>query len=119
MKFSFILRNFNEIFRKDVAYDNIKSHKKPGLYPLSTRDTFGKTTNLLRVNAGIVNNNAFESFKYIAKLLENAVVDGNNTILKNATIAVLLKYLRNFWRSLEMPLINWKVELKLGRTIVS
>ena len=86
-------------------------------FTLSTRDTFGKTTNLLRVNAGIGNNNAFESFKYIAKLLENAVVDGNNTILKNATIAVLLKYLRNFWRSLEMPLINWKVELKLGRTI--
>ena len=28
-------------------------------------------------------------------------------------IAVPLKYLINFWRSLEMPLINWKVELSL------
>ena len=27
-------------------------------------------------------------------------------------IAVPLKYIRNFWRSLEMPLINFKVELK-------
>ena len=27
------LRNFNEIFRKSVAYNNIKSHKKAGLYP--------------------------------------------------------------------------------------
>ena len=29
------LRNFNEIFRKDVPYDNIKSHRKPGLWRLS------------------------------------------------------------------------------------
>ena len=32
------------------------------------------------------------------------------------TVAVPLKYLGNFWRSLEMPLINWKVELKIKWT---
>ena len=31
----------------------------------------------------------------------------------NVKIAVPLKYLSNFWRSLEMPLINCKVELSL------
>ena len=31
------LRNFNEIFRKDVTYDNIKIHKKTGFYPLFRR----------------------------------------------------------------------------------
>ena len=31
--------NFNETFRKDVTYDNIKSHKKPG-FNLSLEDTF-------------------------------------------------------------------------------
>ena len=36
-----------------------------------------------------------------------------NGILKNAIIAVSLKYLINFWISLKMPLINCKVELKL------
>ena len=36
------LRNFNEIFREDVTYHNIKNHKKPGLYPLSKRCIFGK-----------------------------------------------------------------------------
>ena len=46
-------------------------------------------------------------------LLENTEADGDNAILKNATIAVLLKYLSNFSRSLDMPLINCKVELKL------
>ena len=38
------LSNFNEIFGKDVTYDNVKSHKKRGLYPLSRRCSFGKTT---------------------------------------------------------------------------
>ena len=38
------LRNFNEIFREDVAYDNDKSHKKLGLHPLSRTYIFGKTT---------------------------------------------------------------------------
>ena len=36
-----------------------------------------------------------------------------NAVLRDTTITVLLKYLSNFWRSLEMPLINCKVELKL------
>ena len=33
----------------------------------------------------------------------------NNGILKNTTISVPLIYLRNFWRSLEIPLINCKI----------
>ena len=33
--------DFNDIFRKDVAYDNIKSHKKSRFYPLSRKHTFG------------------------------------------------------------------------------
>ena len=38
------MRNFSEIFRKDVTYDNIKSHEKPGLQPLSRRYIFEKNT---------------------------------------------------------------------------
>ena len=36
------LRNFNDIFRKDVAYDNIKSDKKLAFSPLSREVTFLK-----------------------------------------------------------------------------
>ena len=33
-----------EVFRKDVTYDNIKSHsKEPGVHPISRRHIFGKT----------------------------------------------------------------------------
>ena len=60
-------------------------------------------------NLDIENNNDFKSFEYNPKLLGNTVVDGANGVLRNATIAVLLKYLSNFWRSLEVPLINCKI----------
>ena len=43
----------------------------------------------------------FKSFKYKAKVLGNAEIDGANGILSKTTIAVLLKYLSNFWRSLQ------------------
>ena len=33
--------------------------------------------------------------------------------IENVEIMVPLKYLSNFWRTLEMPLINWEVELIL------
>ena len=59
----------------------------------------------------IVNSNDFRLlFKYKGKLLKNTFADAANTILKDASIAVPLKYLSNFWRSLEMLLINCRVE---------
>ena len=68
-------------------------------------------------NVDIASINNFKSFKYKAKLSGNIAgqpaANAADGILKNATIAVSLKYLSNFWRSLEMPLINCKVELKL------
>ena len=67
-------------------------------------------------NGDIENTDDFKSFKYKAKSIGNTVAEGANGILKNETIAVPLKYLSNFWRSLEVPLINCKVELKLKLT---
>ena len=62
-------------------------------------------------NSDITNNNNFKCFRYKPKLLGNT--DGNNGILKNATIALPLKYLSNFLRLLEISLLNFKIELKL------
>ena len=44
--------------------------------------------------------------KLVEKFLGNMKADGTNRILRNATIAVPLKYLSNFWRSLKMPIVN-------------
>ena len=43
--------------------------------------------------------------------MENGVTQNNLT--KNVIIVVPLKYLSNFWRSLNIPLINCEVELIL------
>ena len=67
-------------------------------------------------NAGIANTNDLKSFKYKAKLLGSTEADNANGILKNGTIAVPLNYVSIFWRSLEMPLINCKVKLKIKWT---
>ena len=69
-------------------------------------------------NAGnplIVALNNSSSFKCKASLLGKATGgDGDDGSLKNAKIAVPLKYLSNFFRSLEMPLINCKLHLELN-----
>ena len=68
-------------------------------------------------NAGNLFNVAMDnssSFKHKASLIGIATdADGNDRSLKNAKIVVPLKYVSNFFRSLEMPLINWKFRAKL------
>ena len=58
----------------------------------------------------MTNDNNAPSFKYKANLIGNTENNGTKNGVK---IAVPLKYLSNFWRSLEIPLINCKVELSL------
>ena len=53
-----------------------------------------------------------ESFDYKANFMENGVTN-NNLTKNNVKIVVPLKYLSNFWRSLNIPLINCEVELIL------
>ena len=41
-------------------------------------------------------------------------VNDTNSSVKNTTIVVPFKYLSNFWKSLEMPLISCKIDLELN-----
>ena len=52
------------------------------------------------------------SFKYKVSLLGNPVV-ADNIAKRSVKVVVPLKYLSNFFRSLEMPLINYKIKLNL------
>ena len=54
-------------------------------------------------------NNTTDSFKFKAKITGQTGNDGT----KDVEIMVLLKYLSNFWRILERPLINCEVNLIL------
>ena len=52
------------------------------------------------------------SFKYKVSLLDNPVLDGN-IAKRRVKVVVPLKYLSNFFRSLEMLLVNCKIKLNL------
>ena len=59
----------------------------------------------------MVNNNkrtTSKSFKYKAKIIESTPNNGNRL---NAEVVVPSKYLSNFWRSCDLPLINCEIEL--------
>ena len=66
-------------------------------------------------NADFRVNNS-QSFKYKAALVGKTTyaVNNTNSSVKNTKIVVPLKYMNNFWRLLEMPLINCKVHLELN-----
>ena len=63
-------------------------------------------------NNAIVNfaeNNLTDSFNFKVKMTGQTGDDGT----KNVEIMVPQKYLSNFWRTLEMPLINCEINLTL------
>ena len=62
-------------------------------------------------NSDVTNDNNAPSFKYKASIIGNTENNGRKNAVK---IAFPLKYLSNFWRSLQMPLINCKIELSVN-----
>ena len=84
-------------------------------YSYNYSDTSGSLWQFKRdkvaANADLSIDNS-KSFKYKAVLLgktTNAVDNTNSSVKKHKN-----KYLSNFWRSLEIPLINSKVHLQLN-----
>ena len=77
------------------------------------RDNYSKTSGSLwqyykdKPNDNLANS---ESFKSKVKIAGNTPTDGNT---KDVEIIIPLKYLSNFWRTLEMPLIYCEVNLIL------
>ena len=51
------------------------------------------------------------SFKYKSSFIKESTTIINNRVFKDVKIAVPVKYLSNFWRFLEMPLINCEIHL--------
>ena len=63
-------------------------------------------------NINLTNNNS-SSYKYKSNLVGSTDADRVNRKKENVEKAVPLKYLSNFWRSLEMPLISCKDKISL------
>ena len=60
--------------------------------------------------------NASTSFDYKSKLLGSGAAENGNAVWKNARIIVPLKYISSLFRSLEVPLINTKLNIQLSYT---
>ena len=88
-----------------IEYSDNYQDSSATLYQYKRDEPPDNTDNNLAVNNS-------SSFKYKVKLLGNPAV-ANNAVTLNVKVAVPLKYLSNFFRSLEMPLINCKIKLNL------
>ena len=84
-----------------IEYSDNYSDTSGSLWQLKRDDIEGNFD--LSVDATHIPNNS-SSYKYKSSLITNR---------NGVKIAVLLKYLSNFWRSLEILLINCKVEFSL------
>ena len=97
----------------------------------SVQDLYGNTKDEQNLNAAgnidNVNANDSSSFKYKSNLLKgltstdvavnvNPDIANAHRLFLNTQIAVPLKYLSNFFRSLEMSSINYKLHLELNWT---
>ena len=87
---------------------------------LEYSDNYSKTSgNLLSYYRNEINDSTNENndgkiceiFEYKTKIIEKTLID--NYIL-DAEVVVLLKYLSNFWRPLDLLLINCEIELDLS-----
>ena len=88
-----------------IEYSNNYQDSSATLYQYKRDEPPDNITNNLAQNSST-------SFDYKIKLLGDPEVN-NNIAKRNVKVFVPLKYLSNFFRSLEIPLINCKIKLNL------
>ena len=103
------MAKINDVFVDEVNHIYIAM---PMYNLIEYRDHYSKVP---AGNADLTIDNS-QSFKYKAALLGKTanLVNNTNISVKDSKIVVPLKYLSNFWKSLEIPLINCKVYLELN-----
>ena len=83
-------------------------------YSYNYSDSSGSLYQFKRDESPMNNDGNPLNVKYKANILGKATdADGNDGSLRNTKIVAPLKYLPNFFRSLEVPLINCKIHLEL------
>ena len=81
-------------------------------YSKNYRKTTGSLRNYYRNQPSDPLSTNSESFKYKISIVGKIPQD--NDSLRNVEVVIPLKYLSNFWRSLDIPLINCEVEIILS-----
>ena len=83
-------------------------------YSKSYRKTTGSLWNYYRDESSNPLSTNSESFKYKKSIVEKTPQDNDSST--NAEVVIPLKYLSNFWKNLNIPLINCEVEIILTWT---
>ena len=91
-----------------IEYSNNYSNTSGSLWQFKRDEQ-----NMNKGNPANVTADDSSPFKYKWSFFKPLTADDTG-VLKDVKIAVPLKYLSNFWRSLEMPLINCKIHLELN-----
>ena len=89
-----------------IEYNDNYPKTSRGLWQCSSGESDLDNVDIAKFNANIAATNLF-------KLKEKMKGQTGNNDKKDAEIMVTLKYLSNFWRTLEMPLINYQINLIL------
>ena len=89
--------------------NTVRIIKKTGSLWNYYRDEPNSSTGNGNITHSILNS---ESFDYKSNFMENGVTH-NNLTKNDVKIVVPLKHLSNFWKNLNVPLINCEVELIL------
>ena len=89
-------------------------------YSKNYRKTIGLLYNYYRDElSDDADDNQFNNIKVVIKVVntfkyKNKIIDNiNNQGTKDIELAIPLKYLGNFWKALNIPLISWEVSLEL------
>ena len=90
-----------------IGYSDVYSKASGNLWQYH-RDELALGNNINTIDF-LANNNNSGSFKYKQQITGQTRNGGT----KHVEIMVSLKYLSNFWRTLEMPLINCKIGFHL------
>ena len=77
-------------------------------YPLSNKYKTSITGNTYNADEKVIDDNGNE--------VDNPIYDANKVGKNETEIVISLKYLSNFWRSLDIPLINCELEIILTWT---
>ena len=92
-----------------VEYSDNYSKTSGSLWQFYRDETFINDNGAIANFPADNNNNNSASFKFKTKIADRIGNDG----IRNVKIRLSLKYLNNFWRNLEMPLITCKINLIL------
>ena len=84
-----------------IEYSDNYSDSTASLYHFKRQEPPPNNADLTTANSS--------SFKYKSTLLENSTADNAHRVWTNTKIIAPLKYISNFFRSKELPLINTKL----------